>query len=266
MARGWPAEGRSVKSGRARGQAGDHGTAADASVRRKDYLTAAEIAVLLDAAKAGRPRGPRPPPDAYDVPPRTAHGLRVSEATGLRRDEVDLDRSRMWVRRLKGGLSVEHPMAGRELRAVRRHLAARSDALPRLFVSERSQPLTRQSVDYLVAAAARRAELGSVHPIPTWLAPFLQPRAGQQGLRPALDPGLPRPPRSPAHRPLHPHRRHPLQGAPAPSPHGQIPPLRGHGAHRAREERPPPGRGAARVGLAGTGRRANRMVPAAPAH
>ena len=92
------------------------------------------------------------------------HGLRVSEATGLRRDELDLDRARLWVRRLKGGLSVEQPVAGDELRAIKRYLATRTDALPWLFTSERGQPLTRQAVSYLVAAAAARAGLPGVHP------------------------------------------------------------------------------------------------------
>jgi site-specific recombinase XerD len=63
------------------------------------------------------------------------------------------------VRRLKGGLSVEQPVAGDELRAIRRYLATRTDALPWLFVSERGQPMTRQAVNYLVAAAAERAGL-----------------------------------------------------------------------------------------------------------
>src|SRR4051794_13027261 len=58
------------------------------------------------------------------------HGLRVSEAVGLRRDALDLARARLWVRRLKGGLSVEQPIAGDELRAIRRYLASRTDALP----------------------------------------------------------------------------------------------------------------------------------------
>src|ERR1700709_24932 len=92
------------------------------------------------------------------------HGLRVSEAVGFRRDEVDLDRARLWVRRLKGGLSVEQPIAGDELRAFRRYLALRADALPWLFISERGQPLTRQSVNYLLAAAAACAGLPPVHP------------------------------------------------------------------------------------------------------
>ena len=92
------------------------------------------------------------------------HGLRVGQAVGLRRDDLDLDRARLWVRRLKGGLSVEQPIAGDELRAIRHYLASRTDALPWLFVSERDQPLTRQGVNYLVAVAAERAGLPGAHP------------------------------------------------------------------------------------------------------
>ena len=54
------------------------------------------------------------------------HGLRVSEAVGMRRGDVDLAAARLWVRRLKNGLSVEHPMAGDELRTVKRYLATRA--------------------------------------------------------------------------------------------------------------------------------------------
>jgi type 1 fimbriae regulatory protein FimB len=70
----------------------------------------------------------------------------------------------LWVRRLKGGLSVEQPIAGDELRAFRRYFASREDSLPWLFISERGQPLTRQSVNYLIATAAVRARLQPVHP------------------------------------------------------------------------------------------------------
>ena len=68
------------------------------------------------------------------------------------------------MRRLKGGLSVEQPIAGDELRAIRRHLSSRKDALPWLFTSERAHQLTRQAVNYLIAAAAGRAGLAPVHP------------------------------------------------------------------------------------------------------
>jgi type 1 fimbriae regulatory protein FimB len=150
-----PPEGRKVKSKRAGAAA-----ATDRHERARDYLSPGEVDRLLDAAKAGR-HGVR---DHLLLLMMYRHGLRVSEAVDLRRDELDLDRARLWVRRLKGGLSVEQPIAGDELRAIRRYLATRADALPWLFVSERGQPLTRQAVNYLVAASAGRAGLVGVHP------------------------------------------------------------------------------------------------------
>jgi type 1 fimbriae regulatory protein FimB len=68
------------------------------------------------------------------------------------------------IRRLKRGLNVEHSIAGDELRAIKRYMASRTDALPWLFISERGQPFTRQSVNYLIAEAAARAGLPPVHP------------------------------------------------------------------------------------------------------
>ena len=43
------------------------------------------------------------------------HGLRVTEAIRLRLKDVNLKESRIWVRRLKNGLSMEQPIAGDEL-------------------------------------------------------------------------------------------------------------------------------------------------------
>jgi type 1 fimbriae regulatory protein FimB len=125
-----------------------------------DYLNEAEVVELLQAAKRGR-HGIR---DHLIMLMMYRHGLRVSEAVGLRRDDVDLDQARLWVRRLKNGLAVEQPITGDELRAIKRYLATRSDRLPWLFVSERAQAMTRQSVNYLIAAAATRAGLPPVHP------------------------------------------------------------------------------------------------------
>ena len=147
--------GRKVKS------AAEH--AIDAAERHegvKDYLAPNEMAKLREAAKAGR-QGVR---DHLLLLMTYRHGLRVSEAVGLRRNEVHLDRARLWVRRLKGGLAVEQPIAGDELLAIKRHLANQADALAWLFISERSQPLTRHAVNHLVAAAAGRAGLPGVHP------------------------------------------------------------------------------------------------------
>lgn len=141
-------------------KSGEPVSTADGHERRRDFLGEAEMDRLLTAAKRGR-HGTR---DYLLMLLMFRHGLRVSEVIALRRSDVDLDQARLWISRLKNGLSVEQPVAGNELRAIRRWMSLRRDALPWLFVSERRQPLTRQAVNYIVGRAGDRAKLGHVHP------------------------------------------------------------------------------------------------------
>ena len=136
------------------------GEATDAHERGKNFLNDAEMDKLLEAAKHGR-HGTR---DHLLMLMMFRHGLRVSEAIGLRRDQVNLAQARVWVQRLKNSLSVEQPIAGDELRAIKRYLATRTDKLPWLFLSERGHPMTRSAVNYLIGVAGEIAGLKNVHP------------------------------------------------------------------------------------------------------
>ena len=132
----------------------------DAHERDKDFLSPEELERLIEAARRGR-HGKR---DALLCLLMYRHGLRVSEALRLKLANIDLKHSRLWVNRLKGGLSTEHPISGDELRAIKGYLRERPSALPWLFVSERNTPMTRQAAYYLLQTAGSRANLPKVHP------------------------------------------------------------------------------------------------------
>ena len=78
----------------------------DGHERAKDFLNDSEMDRLLEAAKKDGIR------DHLLMLMMYRHGLRVSEVTALRRDDANLSQARLWVRRLKNGLSVEHPIPG----------------------------------------------------------------------------------------------------------------------------------------------------------
>ena len=92
------------------------------------------------------------------------HGLRVSEACRLQLDQVDTDSRVMHVRRLKHGLSTDHPLRTDELRAIGAWLKERGRmkvpaGVASFFVSGRRQPLHRSSVNLLLQKYSDTASL-----------------------------------------------------------------------------------------------------------
>ena len=88
----------------------------NAELRPREYLTENEIERLRKAAGGNR-NGFR---DAAMVLVAFRHGLRPSELVTLRWDAIDLDHGKIHCSRRKNGATSVHPLAGIELRALRR--------------------------------------------------------------------------------------------------------------------------------------------------
>ena len=90
------------------------------------------------------------------------HGLRVSEACGLRLSQVDTESRVLHVARLKQGLSTTQPLRGDELRAIKAWLTVRAKMKPEtaaFFISERRKALSRKTVWLLMRIYGQRAGL-----------------------------------------------------------------------------------------------------------
>jgi type 1 fimbriae regulatory protein FimB len=133
--------------------------------RTREYLTPEEIDKLLAAAKDGATRNPER--DHCLLGMMFRHGLRVSEAIGLRLTDIDLEQATFHVHRLKESASGAHPIYQPDRKALLAWLKARKAMKPQndfLFISERrSQLKSVWEIVRLVAAAAGLDHL-RVHP------------------------------------------------------------------------------------------------------
>jgi len=83
----------------------------------------------------------------------------------LRWDQVDFKAATLHVRRVKQGTPSVHPIAGDELRALRRLQREQELKSPFVFTSERGAPFTTAGFARMVERAGIAAELGfKVHP------------------------------------------------------------------------------------------------------
>jgi integrase len=128
--------------------------------RDRKHLTPAEVERLEKAAKNNR-NGTR---DWLLIHMAARHGFRASEIVGLKRSDIDLDKARLQVHRLKGGMPSVHPLDGATLRALRQLYRETGDTIY-VFVSERGGPMAREAFQRLVERAGRAAKIGfAVHP------------------------------------------------------------------------------------------------------
>jgi type 1 fimbriae regulatory protein FimB/type 1 fimbriae regulatory protein FimE len=133
----------------------------NADRRSREHLTPAEIDRLIAAARGLGRHGDR---DAAMILLAYRHGLRVSELTGLRREQVDLRQGLLHVNRRKNGLPSTHPLRGPELRALRKIFRDYPETAY-VFVSERRAPMTAATFRKLIARAGDAAGLGMpIHP------------------------------------------------------------------------------------------------------
>lgn len=129
--------------------------------RTREYLTEDEVKRLREAAsKTGR-HGSR---DSLIILLMYRHGLRVSELTDLKWNQIDFEASRLHVRRVKGSESGVHPIQGDELRALRK-MQRDANQAPWVFISERKGPLSSDAIQKMIARAGEVAGLGMpIHP------------------------------------------------------------------------------------------------------
>lgn len=127
----------------------------------RQHLTLDEVKSLAAAAsKLGR-HGSR---DALMIRMAFRHGLRCTELVNLRRDQVDLDRGVLHVRRAKKGTPSTHPLDGEHIRALRK-LFREYPTSPYVFVTERGTPMVENGFYKIVQRAGVAAELPlAVHP------------------------------------------------------------------------------------------------------
>src|SRR3974390_1524762 len=108
----------------------------NADLRTREYLTEAEVERLLRATKGNR-WGHR---DATMILVAYRHGLRASELTDLRWDQIDFTTATLAVRRVKQGSPSTHPVLGDEMRSLRRLQREQEPKSPFVFTSERGSP------------------------------------------------------------------------------------------------------------------------------
>lgn len=145
-------------------------TSIDTIESARKWTSQVEVEQLLKGAKKSR----NPIRDGLIILMLYRHGLRSTELCNITLNMVDLELAQLQVHRIKqkeGSKKDQpyiHPIAGDELRHIKRYLRVRKkntvEQLPYLFTSEQGNQISRSAVKYAVAQASERAEIRHIHP------------------------------------------------------------------------------------------------------
>ena len=136
---------KTPKTGKSGGKKKDDAAAPVERDSERKHLTSREVEKLIGAAKGNRNEAR----DRCLLLLMFRHGLRVSEACGLKLDQVDTESRVLHVSRLKRGLSTTQPLRADELRAITAWIKERARMKPTgkaFFVSEQRKALHRSTV------------------------------------------------------------------------------------------------------------------------
>ena len=87
------------------------------------------------------------------------YGLRASEVGMLRKEDLDFQRLKIRINRLKGSISSEYPLQPEVARTLKSYLRTRKDTSPILFPSKRGLPISRKTLYKLMQTYGEKAEI-----------------------------------------------------------------------------------------------------------
>jgi len=126
----------------------------------KNWVTEHEVKLLRQATKSTR----SPVRNELMILMMYRHWLRVSELCKIKLEQVNLDQATIFIKRSKNGIDGMHPIAGDELRLLRRYLRLRKSEMPWLFISEAGSHFSRDALNKLLKKCSDEAWLPRVNP------------------------------------------------------------------------------------------------------
>ena len=123
-----------------------------------NYLSSRDVTALLEAAKTSR----YPIRDRALIILAFRHGLRASEAVGLKWGQIQLKDAKIYVKRLKNSKPTEQDLEHDEVKILR--TLQKDSKNEFVFVNERGGPMTRDGFLKMIKRLGEKAGLKGVHP------------------------------------------------------------------------------------------------------